>query len=246
MFTPLTPERRSRRGRLALPASLAAHAAVGALVLLLPFAGPTDRPAVANPPRFFVLPPPPAAAPPLPKGEAGSHKPGKTRSTPRVEPLTPPVETPPQVTAAPVEEEVLEVPQPGSPDGSETGTQDGMVGGKEGGIPGGVPWGVPGGCPGCVGEGPVTDWDQSPRILRQTRPTYPQEAFINKIQGTVLLEILIDANGEVVATRVLRSVSPDLDRAAAQTVRQWKFVPAHRRGRPVAMWAHAPVDFKIH
>jgi periplasmic protein TonB len=244
VFTTLSPGR--RRSRFALPASLAAHGAVGSLILLLPLAGPTDQPVVANPPRFFVLPPPPAAAPPLPKGQAEGRTPRKTPSVARVSPVTPPLETPPQITAAPVEEQVLEAPQSGSPDGSETGTTDGMVGGREGGTVGGVPWGVPGGCPGCVGEGPVADWDQAPRILRQSRPPYPQEAFINKIQGTVLLEILIDANGDVVATRVLRSVSPDLDQAATQTVRQWKFAPAHRRGRSVAMWAHAPVEFRIH
>jgi protein TonB len=61
----------------------------------------------------------------------------------------------------------------------------------------------------------------------------------------VLLEILIDVQGNVAATRLLRSASPALDEAAAQAVRRWKFAPATRRGRPVATWAQAPVQFTI-
>jgi protein TonB len=92
----------------------------------------------------------------------------------------------------------------------------------------------------------VSDWDQGPRLLFQTRPVYPQEAFVKKVQGTVVLEMLIGVTGEVVATRVVRSISADLDWAASQAVRQWRFAPATRRGRPVAMWALAPVQFTIH
>ena len=109
---------------------------------------------------------------------------------------------------------------------------------------GGVPGGVIGGCVGCTGDGPVMDYDQPPRVLKQTKPIYPQEAFVKKIEGTVEVEIVIDANGRVISARVVRSI-PMLDAAAVQTVYQWVFSPAIKNGRPVSTRAMAPVTFRI-
>jgi protein TonB len=120
-----------------------------------------------------------------------------------------------------------------------------MPGGVEGGVPGGIPGGVVGGCVGCTGDGPVLDYDQGPQIVRQTKPLYPQEAFVKKIEGVVVLEILIDDSGRVVRVRIVRSV-PMLDRAAVDAVQKWIFVPAIRHGRPVATVAMAPVYFRIY
>ena len=65
--------------------------------------------------------------------------------------------------------------------------------GVEGGVVGGVPGGVIGGVIGGTGDGPVLDYDQPPRPIKITKPQYPQEAFVKKIEGTVTVEILIDA-----------------------------------------------------
>ena len=89
------------------------------------------------------------------------------------------------------------------------------------------------------------DYDQAPRPIKITRPQYPQEAFIRKIEGTVVVEIMIDTQGRVVRARVLQSV-PLLDAAAVQTVYQWVFSPAMKHGHPVPTLAHAPVAFHIY
>ena len=107
-----------------------------------------------------------------------------------------------------------------------------MEEGVEGGVVGGVPGGVLGGVIGGTGDGPVMDYDQPPRPIKITRPQYPQEAFVKKIEGTVVVEILIDSHGRVVRARVIQSV-PLLDAAALQTVYQWVFAPAVKHGRPV-------------
>ena len=104
--------------------------------------------------------------------------------------------------------------------------------------------GVLGGVVGGTGDGPVLDYDQAPRPIKITRPQYPQEAFVKKIEGVVELEILIDATGRVVHSRVVKSI-PQLDQAAIQCVLQWVFSPAIKKGRPVATRAHAPVTFRI-
>jgi protein TonB len=97
---------------------------------------------------------------------------------------------------------------------------------------------------GGTGDVPVLDYDQPPRQLKSTRPQYPPDAFTKKIQGTVVVEILIDAKGKVVRALVVQSV-PMLDAAALQTVYQWVFSPAIKNGRAVASKATAPVTFRI-
>lgn len=244
MFAPLERGRGIGRRGFGLPASVLVHVALVGLMLALPFLGTTELPALAEGIRTSLVLPPAAAAPPLPKGVEGSRTTRRTLRLTRVEPHqeSDPLELPPEVPPdhAPPDS------QSGDPAGSERGTSDGLPGGTDGGIPGGDPLGKVGGCPGCTGDGPVTDWDQGPRLLRQTRPVYPQEAFVKKIEGTVVLEILIDPRGDVIATRVLKPLAPTLDQAAKDAALQWKFAPAVRKGKPVAVWAQAPVSFKIY
>jgi len=89
------------------------------------------------------------------------------------------------------------------------------------------------------------EYDQPPRPINLVKPKYPQDAFARKIEGTVEVEILIDADGNVARARVVHSV-PRLDQAALDTVYQWKFAPAIKNGRPVATIARAPVKFMIY
>jgi TonB family protein len=87
--------------------------------------------------------------------------------------------------------------------------------------------------------------DAPPRVLNQARPSYPQDAFLKRIEGTVLIEALIDLEGRVARCRVLQSV-PELDAAALAAVRQWRFQPARKGGKPVATIIHMPVAFRIY
>ena len=82
-----------------------------------------------------------------------------------------------------------------------------------------------------------------PKRLLATNPHYPEEAFAQGIAGTVLLEILISASGDVVHAEARRSI-PALDAAALACVREWKFHPAMRGGEAVPAMAIAPVTFR--
>jgi len=86
--------------------------------------------------------------------------------------------------------------------------------------------------------------DEPPRAVRITKPAYPREAYTQRIQGTVLVEILISASGAVVHAEIRRSI-PALDAAALACVKQWLFNPARLNGRPVPTLARAPVGFRI-
>lgn len=95
---------------------------------------------------------------------------------------------------------------------------------------------------GHIAAGPL--YDEPPRPVRITRPSYPQAAFTTKVQGTVLVDILISASGKVVHSEVRRSI-PGLDGAALDCVKEWSFEPARLKGRPVPTLAQAPVTFRI-
>jgi protein TonB len=242
---------RKRRTGLGMPVSIVTHVGVASAIVLLPILWPEELPELGDPLRVLIYAPPAAAAPPLPKGVSGpAHKvePAKP-TTPEPKPEKPKLEAPievPREQPLRAEARLQESLQIGSETGSDMGVPEGMEGGLEGGLVGGVLGGVVGGCVGCDGDGPVLDYDQQPRVLKQTKPVYPQDAFVKKISGTVYLEILIDATGRVHTARVLRSVSPALDQAAKECVLQWQFAPAMRRGRPVAVLAQAPVAFNLY
>ena len=76
------------------------------------------------------------------------------------------------------------------------------------------------------------------------KPEYPREAFEARIQGTVLVEALIDESGHIAKARVVQSV-PGLDEAALDAARKWRFEPAMKNGKPVATLIHMPVSFRI-
>jgi protein TonB len=229
--------------------SLVAHVVVLGLIVFVPIFMPEELPEQGDRRVVFFDPPPPPP-PPLQRGssmrpeQVKPEPPKKIVDTPKPD-FVAPIETP-QPQEKPLEPETGVKPdqQFGSETGSDTGDALGMEGGVEGGVVGGVPGGVLGGVLGGTGTGPVMDYDQGPRAIKMVKPTYPQEAFIKKIEGTVILEVLIDSQGRVARARVIQSV-PVLDAAALQCAYQWMFQPAIKNGRPVSTIAHMPIAFRI-
>jgi protein TonB len=226
---------------------------LGLAVLGLSVVLPSPAPETPDPLAVLIYDPPPAAALPLPNGtKLTANVVRRTTPHPVIE-VPDPAELTVPMPATPVEptEVEAEPPSPDQQSGFETGSVHGdplgMEGGDENGIIGGLPGGTPGGLPGGTGMSlsPVADYDAPPRIIRQTRPRYPQDAFVQKIEGTVVVEIVIDRSGRVSQARVIRSV-PLLDAAAIDAVREWVFEPAVRRGLPVPAIGHAPVRFLVY
>jgi len=87
-------------------------------------------------------------------------------------------------------------------------------------------------------------YDEPPRLLYQTKPVYPRRAFDRKIVGVVHLSTTIDVDGRVSDVRVIRGV-PDLNAAAVECVKQWRFAPARRNGVAVVTIAETPITFQL-
>jgi protein TonB len=244
------PRKLTRWQRISGRTSLAVHGLVLAAIVFVPIFWPEELPEQGDRRVVFFDPPPPPP-PPLQRGssmrpeEVKPEPAKKVTEAPKPE-FTAPIETP-QPQEKPLEPEtgVKLEDQFGSETGSDLGDALGMEGGIEGGVVGGVPGGVLGGMLGGTGTGPVMDFDSPPRVIKQARPQYPQDAFVKKIEGTVLIEALVDSGGRVSRARVIQSV-PLLDAAALQAVYQWVFQPAMKHGRPVATIIHMPVAFRIY
>lgn len=236
----------------ALAFSVVVHTVAAALLVLVPILMPEAVIETAQTDVFRVLiyDPPPPPPPPLPKGSLDG---GRRNVVPETPPTPPPtrvaeakLEAPVEALVAPVQPSLEPDARVGSPTGSESGVPEGMEEGVEGGVVGGVPGGVVGGVIGGTGTGPVPvyDYDRAPRLLNPSKPKYPPDAFVRKVEGVVIVEFVIDSTGRVVRARIVQSI-PLLDAAALETVRAWVFSPAMKRGQAVATAAQAPVTFRI-
>ena len=80
----------------------------------------------------------------------------------------------------------------------------------------------------------------------RTQVAYPIEALRNREQGTVILRVLVGADGSVLGVEIEKtSGSRSLDRAAREAVAKWRFHPATRNGLAHSAWASVPVTFNL-
>ncbi len=128
---------------------------------------------------------------------------------------------------------------PGSGGGIGSGSGGGVGSGKGGGFGPGEGGGVGGGVY-RVGGG-VT----APALLFKKEPEYSEEARKAKYSGTVLLYIEVDTSGKATNIKVVRSLGLGLDEKAMEAVRQWKFKPGYKDGKPVTVAATIEVNFRL-
>jgi TonB family protein len=84
-----------------------------------------------------------------------------------------------------------------------------------------------------------------PVATEKSDPGYPLELIRANIHGMVTLYAVIHADGKVGDIRVLNSPDERLDSYAAQALARWKFVPAVRAGKPVALEAVVVIPFRV-
>jgi protein TonB len=149
-------------------------------------------------------------------------------------------------TAAPVETPSEIKPETGLEAGFEKN-----IGGVEGGIPGGVVGGIAGGIPEPPPPPPPPSQPvrvggniKTPNKLKHVNPVYPPIAQSARVQGVVIVEATIGADGSVQNARVLRSI-PLLDAAALDAVKQWQFTPTLLNGVPVPVIMTVTVQFTL-
>jgi bla regulator protein blaR1 len=85
----------------------------------------------------------------------------------------------------------------------------------------------------------------APKLIRDVKPQYSARAMQEKVQGEVLLECVVKADGTVGDTKIVKSLDPDLDKAALDATAQWVFEPGTRDGKPVNVLVTITIAFTL-
>jgi protein TonB len=184
---------------------------------------------VAAPPP----PPPPAPAAPRPP-------------TPRVTPPKP-FEAPKSVPSEPLKE--ADPSQETGAPSSGPGDPAGLPGGKEGGKPGGDPTSTSDGpgAPSTAPAGPVVlpAGAKAPqRLDPDDKPEYPAGARSARIEGEVIVKVVVKVDGSVELVKFVKS-APPFDDAVRAFLPKMRYRPAIYDGRPIAVYQNIRFPFTL-
>ena len=224
--TPVPPIQHASR-MLLLPLSIAAHALLFATCFVVTVMADVTLP-VPAPRRALYEPTPaiPVFSEPRQTRQAASAHPQSPTSA--IAPIAPPDQI---VDREDTGGEEIADPQPG--DGAPVGWV--AIGTP---VDGFVP--PPPHAPVRLNGGQIA----APRKVHDVTPVYPPIAQSARVEGVVVLEVIIERDGRVRQAHVLKSI-PLLDQAAMSAVEQWVFSPTRLKGEPVPVVMTVTVDFRL-
>jgi len=87
----------------------------------------------------------------------------------------------------------------------------------------------------------------APVLVSVDKPEYPPMARRMKVEGTVVLSLLVDENGRVIDVRIEQGVSLNvgINEAALKAARSARFRPATKEGVRVKVWHQLTIPFKL-
>lgn len=137
---------------------------------------------------------------------------------------------------------------PSGPPSNGTGSGGGIGSGSGGGIGVGSGPGVGEGRGGGIGGGVfrVGGGVSAPKVTYQPDPEYSEEARKAKYQGVCVLSLIVGPDGKPRDVKIARSLGLGLDEKAIEAVNQWKFEPAQKDGKPVAVAINVEVTFRLY
>ncbi len=166
--------------------------------------------------------------------------------------VEPTVVVPPQVRMAenhiPTLGDPVAAPLPSAPPSNGTGSGGGIGSGSGGGVGVGHGPGVGEGSGGGIGGGvyKVGGGISAPQAIATPDPEYTEEARNAKTQGMCVLALIVDEQGHPRDIRVVRGLGFGLDQKAVEAVKQWRFQPALKDGRPVNVQIRVEVGFRLY
>jgi TonB family protein len=84
-----------------------------------------------------------------------------------------------------------------------------------------------------------------PKVKKEAKPQYTQRALQERIEGTVLMQVVVEADGTVGGMRVVRSLHRDLDKEALDATHRWRFEPGTFQGHPAAVVVTMEMTFTL-
>jgi TonB family protein len=82
------------------------------------------------------------------------------------------------------------------------------------------------------------------QVIHRVHPGYPKQARLKKLQGTVVLQAIVNKQGKVDSLQLI-SGDPLLAQAAADAVKQWRYKPYSHEGEPTDFQTRVTVDFRL-
>jgi periplasmic protein TonB len=163
----------------------------------------------------------------------------------------PTVVVPPQIQLAMNNMPTLGDPMshlPSGPPSNGIGSGGGIGSGNGGGVGSGEGPGVGPGHGGGIGGGAfrVGGGVSAPKAIYAPDPEYSEEARKAKYQGTCVLWLVVGPDGKPRDIKVARTLGLGLDEKAIEAVKQWKFEPAMKDGKPVAVQINVEVSFRLY
>lgn len=196
---------------------------------------------------FLMAPPPPPPPPPAPAAPIAKVAPAH-RVFENAGKLIAPTVVPKNIA------DIKEAPLPPDVGGG------GVAGGVPGGVPGGSMGGIIGGVIGGVNTSvvaPLAPKDnrpkapvrvggrvREPRLITRVDPAYPPLARQTHMQGVVIIDAIVDEQGNVVEAKVV-SGPPLLIQSALDAVRKWRYQPTYLNDQPVPVQLNVVVTFRL-
>ncbi|HKY23160.1 MAG TPA: TonB family protein [Vicinamibacterales bacterium] len=185
-----------------------------------------------------------------PKPIEAAPKPEPPPPPPLVKPEPLPPVVAPVATVAANEQDrpgVIDTPAPKDSTSRGPGAGGGVGTGTGTGLGSGEGTGIGDGSGGGMGGGPYRPGSgiKAPRLLREVKAGYTEEARVRNLEGEVVLEIVVRRDGSVSDVKLISGLPSGLNERAIAAVRQWRFAPATRLGHAVDVIVEVAVEFKL-
>jgi protein TonB len=89
----------------------------------------------------------------------------------------------------------------------------------------------------------IADLDQVPDAKWRQKPIYPADMMAQHISGTVIVDFLVDTNGDVQNVYAKSSTRREFESSAISAVRKWKFHQGRKNGHPVVFKMEVPIEY---
>ncbi len=81
-----------------------------------------------------------------------------------------------------------------------------------------------------------------PRVVKQVNPHYATNRGVRAV-GSVIIALVVSSKGLPKDPHVVKSLEKDLDQSAVDAVKEWRFAPAQKNGKPVAVRVSLQIEF---
>jgi TonB family protein len=81
-----------------------------------------------------------------------------------------------------------------------------------------------------------------PRIVKQVAPRYPNDRGV-RAEGSVIIGLVVTSKGEPKDPHIVRGLDKDLDQSALDAIKEWRFAPAQKDGKAIAVRVSLQLQF---